>query len=724
MKKTLKVGSVLFVIIVIAVLAFALTFDANNYKQNIIDQVEQKTGRDFSINGDIQLTIFPWIGLKVEKVTLGNAKGFSERPFASIAQLEVKVQLLPLLMMELRVDKLRFHGLSASLEMNAAGNNNWSDLIQATGSPNKTTKSTSATPVSDGAMLAGLFINGIEFVDAKVNWSDVQSGTNAKILDLKLKTSAIEFDEPVTIELGAGIVSNKPDVKAKVTLQGNIQFNQALNVFDIKDFQLSAITHMKELTQKPIVIKLKTNTHLDLKQGTAHGDTQVSSAGAAISSTFNITNLNTKPVVNGTLSSGVMNGRVLAEKLQIQLPPMASPQSLTKIAIRSSIQATPASMRLDDLNITLDGSQLSGWVYVSDMAQPKVSYKLKLNPIVLDGYLPPAVDAAMSDADITQAPSEKNTVMTDTQIPLPIDLLRTLDLDGTLDIERVSIKNRHINRITLPAKAANGIMIVNPVNMNIFDGTIRAKIGLDVRAVPAYIIDIKGSNLKAGMVMDPILAGILGNEKVTMQGTARFDVSVKANGNSVLALKKSAAGLVRMDVDRTTLNGVDVEYTVHSAVADYVQKKNIPFLENFRAEYVPQQKTAFDRLHASFTASQGKLLNKDLILESKRANVTGSGYIDMVGESIDFRPVLDIKVENPVSNTDKLKDMPMEFHIYGPFSGLKYEFNKEKYYKSVENLFKKEAREKIKKKVEIVKQEEKKKIEEKVKNKLKDLFKR
>ena len=724
MKITFKIIGILFVLILVAVLALVLTFDANSYKRDIINQAEKHTGRKFSIDGDIQLTIFPWIGLKVEKVILGNAKGFSKSPFAKIDLFEVKVQLLPLLMKELSVDRIRLHGLVASLEVKANGNNNWSGLFQP--SSEQVQPKIKSLSDNDGVMLAGLAVNGVELIGAAINWSDAQTGTKAKILDLTLKTDVIEFDEPVAVELSAGILSNKPDIKAKINLQGGVKFNRALNIFDVEDFQLSVITHLKALTPKPIILKLATNTHLNLKQGTAHGDAQVSSVGAVISSTFNVTSLNTQPVINGTISSNTMNGRALAEKFQIKLPPMVNPQSLTKISLRSSIQATPTSVHLDNFNLTLDGSLLSGSVYVEDIAQPKVRYSLKLKPIVLDGYLPPPVPVVEpSNTDkVNAAILGKKKTVADTKISLPLDLFRTLDLDGMLDIERASLKNIHVNQIKLPVRVANGVLLMSPVTMNIFDGAIRAKLGLDVRTVPAYIIDIRASHLRAGAVIDPMLVSIMGNENVSLQGAAKFDVKIKTRGSSVLALKKSASGKIKIDMNKTALNGVDVEHYVHNTVADYVRKKNIPFLESFRGEYTPRKKTAFDRFHASFTVSQGKLINKDLILESKKANVTGSGVIDMVAESIDYRPVLDIKVKNPTSKTDKLKDMPMEFRIYGPFSKLKYELNKKKYYKSVENLFKKEARAKIKKKVEAVKKKEKKKLEQKLEDKLKGLFKR
>ena len=101
LKLVLKLLGVVFVILLLALAAVIFTFDPNNYKDAITAQVEKQTGRDFRIDGDISLSVFPWIGVKVENVELANAEGFSDQPFARIAQLDVKVMLLP--SFELRV---------------------------------------------------------------------------------------------------------------------------------------------------------------------------------------------------------------------------------------------------------------------------------------------------------------------------------------------------------------------------------------------------------------------------------------------------------------------------------------------------------------------------------------------------------------------------------------------------------------------------------------------
>lgn len=728
MKKLLKLAGLLIIVIIVAVLAFVMTFDANRYKQDIISQVEAYSGRKLTIDGDIGLTIFPWVGFKIEKVSLGNANGFSEDAFAEIAKLEVKVELLPLLSQKIRVDKLKLEGAAVSLEIDESGNTNWSDLVKqaAPGADAGAETHEKNKPGSDSKnqILAGLSVSGVEIIKSSFSWTDRQSDLVARLSSVSLKTGAIALEEKIAIEFGADVVTSRPDITAKVTMSTNLTANAALDTFDIDSLQLSVVAILKEITSTPIALKVNTQAKVDLDKNIARFSlTQIATAGAAFNANFEVTDLTTLPVVKGAVASNAINGRVIAKKFNIALPKMADKNSLTNLSVRSNFKASATSLQLDDLIVGLDDSRLSGWLHILDLKQPNVRFDLKLDPVVADNYLPPADKTSASETKARPEDKEKQKIIADTPIVLPVELLRTLDMDGSLSIERIAVKEMYVHHINVPVKAAHGIIIASPVSMKIIDGTITSKIGLDVRGTPKYIVDMKGDKLVAGSIVDPMLESILGDDKVKMHGDTRFNVNIQTQGDSVLALIKSATGKLQIDIDKTEFKGVDFKYIVHQKAADYIDFEKIPFSDDFRNEYRPDHKSVFNRFHASFTPSNGRLVNKDLILESKELNITGSGFIDMVNETVDYRPVLDFNTIGTKRHVDTVKDIPMEFYIHGPLGAPQFEFNKKKYFGEVTNLLKKEARAKISKKVEAVKQEKKQELKESIKDKGKELLK-
>ena len=124
----------LVLLMVAAAIILPLVVDPNDFKGEIASAVEAKTGRTLTMEGDIGLSVFPWLGLDIGPVSLSNGKGFSARPFASMKAVQVRIKLLPLLTRQVEMDTVVLQGLNLSLETDLSGKTNWSDLAGAAGS--------------------------------------------------------------------------------------------------------------------------------------------------------------------------------------------------------------------------------------------------------------------------------------------------------------------------------------------------------------------------------------------------------------------------------------------------------------------------------------------------------------------------------------------------------------------------------------------------------------
>ena len=49
-------------------------FDPNDYKDYVADWVESRTGREFVIEDDLELTFFPWLGVETGRLRVGSAE--------------------------------------------------------------------------------------------------------------------------------------------------------------------------------------------------------------------------------------------------------------------------------------------------------------------------------------------------------------------------------------------------------------------------------------------------------------------------------------------------------------------------------------------------------------------------------------------------------------------------------------------------------------------------
>ena len=76
--------AVTLVLAVVAVVVIPLVFDPNDYRDKIAAMIEQRTGRTASIDGELTISVLPWLGVETGAMSLGNAPGFGDAPFAQI----------------------------------------------------------------------------------------------------------------------------------------------------------------------------------------------------------------------------------------------------------------------------------------------------------------------------------------------------------------------------------------------------------------------------------------------------------------------------------------------------------------------------------------------------------------------------------------------------------------------------------------------------------------
>ena len=210
--KFLAIGAgVAISVILAAVVILVLTFNPNDYKDEISALVKSKTGRTLTIQDDLKLTFFPWIGVESGVVIFGNAMGFGPEPFARIDSARISIKLLPLLKRRVQIDTLKLYGLKVSLVTNPQGVTNWNDL--ATG--NSPSPSLPSSPASDTQqpsqdaqtandalpLLAGLSVGGLDIRDAEIKWRDLQNHTGLLLSRLNLSSGAITLDKPISFDL-------------------------------------------------------------------------------------------------------------------------------------------------------------------------------------------------------------------------------------------------------------------------------------------------------------------------------------------------------------------------------------------------------------------------------------------------------------------------------------------------------------------------------------------
>ena len=222
MKKTLKILgltlAVLFGLLIAATIILPLVFDPNQYKGDIIRLVKEQTGRDLKIEKKIGWSFFPRLGVEAGGLELSNAPGFGKEPFAKIDAAGVHVEFLPLLSGKITVDTVFLHGLNLNLAKNAAGRNNWEDML-ARGAKPAQPEPEKKTP---GKLpIEALSIGRLDIKRANIIWRDDTAGSVLAVRNLELSTSRFVSGEPLDLRIGFELARDKA-APIKAALQSRL----------------------------------------------------------------------------------------------------------------------------------------------------------------------------------------------------------------------------------------------------------------------------------------------------------------------------------------------------------------------------------------------------------------------------------------------------------------------------------------------------------------------
>ncbi len=689
-------GLVAFVILLVVALAIALPFlvDPNDYKDRIATLVEEQTGRNLTIEGDIGLSVFPWLGLDIGPTRLSNAEGFGEQPMASMEKVQVRVKLVPLLSKQLEMDTVKLDGLRLRLAKDASGQTNWQDLQGEA-------KEAEEAEAPETA-LAGLAIGGVQVTDAEVLWEDKAAGTSYVIDELAFSTGAIKPGEAFDLDLQFLVESTEPAMSGRFDLLGEVLVAPSLQAVDINGTRLKLDLKGAGIPAGQMQLSLATDMALDMEAQTLNMPQLIvetlglkltgNASGSAIGGD--------DPRFKGTLAVEEFVPRELIKALGQDVPETADASVLGKAGARLDWEASTSHAAATSLKVQLDDTTLDGSVRVDQFDKPAIGFTLQADQIDLDRYLPPPSEDAETVAATPAAAAAGGAGA------LPVDTLRGLNLSGTLKLASLKAYNLRSTDIEFTVKAKNGLLRINPAGASMYGGQYRGDITLDARQdTPVLSLNEKVSGVQAG----PLLKDLTGDDKLL--GTADFQATLKGRGATPEQLRQTLNGTAGFAFTDGAVKGVNIASLIRNAQA---KLKGQPAPADTQAN-----QTDFAELRGTATVTNGVVRNDDLSLQSPLLRVTGKGEASLPEETIDY--LLTTKIVGSIEGQGgkglgELKGVAIPVRIGGTFS-------KPSYTPDVAAALSEAAKAKVEEKVEEKKEEIKQKVEEKVQDKLKDKLK-
>ncbi len=533
------------------------------------------------------------------------------------------------------------------------------------------------------------------FEASALNGSQLESGFR---LDLEKQTLALEgfrFDG-----LGSRL---SLQLKAR-SLLGDPAADGALELTINKGEALAApIRTLLPPELKPSLLDgttLRSSYSLDMaKQSASLSDLQLSGAGLELSANLKASRILDAPRADGSLALKPFSPRTLLGQLGITLPPMADPKALGRAELDIDLSASSESVALKRLDLRLDDSRLSGSTSVGRFAAPRIRYQLSLDRIDLDRYLPPE-SKGQGKATTPPATAQKGAT------ELPLELLRSLDIDGTLTVGSLKAAKLNLSSLSTTLKAGKGLFQLKPFSLRLYDGSVRGDARFDVRGQqPALATNTNVSTVNLGKLFTDMSGEPL------VEGIATADASLKATGLELAAIRRSLSGTAKVKLDHGMVKGINLGQSIRELYATYKEQPKPP-KETRDSDYT--------NLSASFSINKGRVSNKDLRGSSPLLRLSGHGQTNLVSESIDYE--VKVRVVPESAQTFSMQDfrgIDIPVDIEGTYSKPEV---KPDYGSVVEQVAKRELRKRAEEEKARVEERVKDEVEKQLGDQLKGLF--
>jgi len=232
--KRILIGLVVLVLVAIVGLAiFLLTFDPNAYKYKLEELIQTRYQRTLAIEGDIELSLFPRLGLSLQDVSLSEVN--SDDTFASVESARLAVAIWPLLSDNLVVDHVAVTGFKARVIRDKTGQFNFSNLV---GADNHMSQSASPDAPRDQNSGFQIDIAGMDLQQGDLVLQDQITGRAITINRLNASTGRITFNQPFNVNLNAHLEGGNPRMDANLTGQGMLMLNPAAKEYSAQKLDM------------------------------------------------------------------------------------------------------------------------------------------------------------------------------------------------------------------------------------------------------------------------------------------------------------------------------------------------------------------------------------------------------------------------------------------------------------------------------------------------------
>ncbi len=605
MNRTLKILGIVVGVVVLLfaalLVAVAVLIDPNDYKGQITAAVQKATGRQLTLDGKLQLAVFPTIRIAVGSATLSNAPGFGNEPMAKIGSAELQLGLLPLLSRRIEISDARLNDLELNLARDARGRNNWQDMSGGS----------AAAPAGQGGGGSSsgleLAVGAVELTNARIVWNDAAAGSRWTLTDFGLEAQG--FGPGKKFPLNMKFALSGKDVAVKVAAKTQATLTLASDTYRLDGLDVTVDGSGAAWPGGP------SQAHLKFESLTANlGDESLDLAGLTLDFLGVTTtgSLKGEKLMSNLALTGAVDVREFApgavlERFGVKLA-TADSGAMKRASAKAIFSYNSREIAMRDMQLALDDSKLTGRV---GLEGERVTYDLSVDDINVDRYLPPSDKSKKAEEGSLD------------EVNLPLAAMRKLDARGQLKFGRAKFSGMTLTNAAFALTADNGAVHLTP-SAQLYGGKTAGDIKLQVEGNAARVTleqSLEGVDL-AKLGQD-----LLGSADIT--GTGKLKLNLVASGSNLGAMRRGLGGDVAFTITEGSIEGLDLWYELRHARAR-LDKAALPD----RPAGTPH--TKFSSLSATGMVENALLTNRDLNGKLDFMSLAGGGTVNLLNDAVDF----------------------------------------------------------------------------------------
>jgi len=644
---------VLGIVPILLFLAFAgaVSFiDFNQYKPQIEQEVSDYTGREFKIEGAVEVSVIPF-GLSATDLVLKNPEGFESPNLLSVKTVQVELSLWSLLWhKEMNVQRLELVEPQLHLIKTETGDN-WSTIkglaawlkhsnphhvMQISDNNQMVVPQTatewfeslervqvSSNPAADVAPLgqektelstapARWALDSLVVRNGKIQVYNKEQGFAETLLNINILTFDVKQGQPFDMSSDFTYQNSLSERMYDVHLNGALAVSDAWNVWQLTQWHGVFKVRLPVEQQVP-EIRLTTQGELfefDVKTSAITVENGVLSGldGQLQSSFSGQFGLNT--LLSGTVTLKQLNFAAWAKHLNLPLPKFVDQKALSVGEGQFEWYWDGRQLLLNDIEVEIDASKVQGDLSYDFEGNRALRFALSLQDLNLDfyqAYLP------------SVGGEEKNSADQSVFLPLPISLafLKQATMVGDVTLTQFTVKGVTVDTLEAEVLAEQGLLQLAPFDISLYQGTLLSRLHIDLAdTVPSVHwkgrVDHVRLDALAKLQSSPFLLG----------GTlsSRFDLTT--SGAQLKAIKSNLNGRLLLTLEETKLAGLDLNRVLEGELDLMPKDSTTPYTELKKMMLVGRW-------------SEGVYTARKLEVHGERFSASGAGTFDLTTAKID-----------------------------------------------------------------------------------------